>query len=193
MINFEKYQHKEISMHELIGDLGHKDLFHQTNEMVDKILDLIAGCDDRDITFTPEDPQAYDDAAATDEELTMPWTLGHVIVHTTASAEEAAAIAVELARGVPFRGGRSRSEVHWSTMKNIGQCRSRLEESRRMRIASLIMWPDEPYIENTLVNHRGEEVNAIGSFMSGLTHEVSHLVQIRAIVAQAHRFREGEM
>ena len=190
MIDFEKYQRKEISMHKLTVDLSHKDLTIQSNEMIDNIMDLIAGCEDSDVTFIPDDPHAYDNAAASDEEITMPWTLGHVIVHTTASAEEAAAIAAELARGVPFRGGRSRSEVHWSTIATIDQCHHRLEESRRMRLASLDMWPDKPDLKNFLVNHRSEEVSAIGSFMSGLTHEFSHIEQIRDIVDQAHRSRK---
>jgi hypothetical protein len=44
-------------------------------------------------------------------ELALPWTLGHVIVHITASAEESAFLAAELARGVHRRTGRSRFEV----------------------------------------------------------------------------------
>ncbi len=187
MLDFGKYQRNEITMQELIGDLGHEDLYNQTNEIIDKILTLIADCEDRDATFVPQDPHAYDNSAATDEEINMPWTLGHVIVHSTASAEEAAAVAAELARGVTFRGGRSRSEVHWSTMSTIDQCRHRLEESRRMRLASLEMWPEDPYLENVLVNYREEKVNAIGNFMSGLTHEFNHIDQIGDIVAQTRR------
>lgn len=174
-------------MAELTSEISRDDLYEQTNEMLDLLLALIDRCGDRDVTFTPDDPQAHDNAAATEDEISMPWTLGHVIVHTTASAEEAAAIASELARGVPFRGGRSRSEVQWTSMSTILQCRHRLEESRRMRLASLNMWPDEPDFENTLKNHRGEKVNAIGRFASGLTHEYSHLDQIRDIVAQARK------
>ena len=51
----------------------------------------------------------------------------------------------DLARGVAFHG-RSRSEVPWETVTTIAQCRARLEESRRMRLASLDMWPDQPYL-----------------------------------------------
>jgi hypothetical protein len=189
MINFGKYQRKEISMKELVRDLGHNDLYRQTNEMVDLVLALITGSDDYDVTFTPRDPDAFDDAAVSEKEKAMPWTLGHVIVHTTASAEESAAIAAELARGVPFRGGRSRSEVNWTTISTIDQCLHRLEESRRMRLASLDMWPDKPDLINSLVNHRSEDINAIGKFISGLTHEFSHIDQIGDIIAQAHQSR----
>ena len=72
-----------------------------------------------------------------------------MIVHTTASSEEAAFIAAELARGVEFHG-RSRSEVPWETVTTIEQCRHRLEESRRMRLATLQIWPDEPDLDNTM-------------------------------------------
>ncbi|GMQ78298.1 MAG: DinB family protein [Anaerolineae bacterium] len=173
-------------MKELIRGLSHGDLYQQTNEMVDKVLDLITGSDDYGVTFVPKDPDAFDDAAVSETEIAMPWTLGHVIVHTTASAEESAALAAELSRGVPFRGGRSHSEVHWTTITTLDQCVHRLEESRRMRLASLDMWPDKPDLINSLVNHRSEEINAIGQFMSGLTHEFSHLDQIGDIIAQAH-------
>ena len=189
MLDFGKYQRKEISLNELIGDLSHGDLYQHTNKMVNKVLALIAGSDDYDVTFTPRDPHAFDDAAVSEKEIAMPWTLGHVIVHMTASAEESAAIAAELARGVPFRGGRSRVEVHWTTISTINQCLLRLEESRRMRLASLDMWPDKPDLMNSLVNHRSEDINAIGKYMSGLTHEFSHIDQIGDIIAQAHQSR----
>src|SRR6266568_4524149 len=98
-----------------------------TNEMIDTMLDLIKDCTDSDVTFEPSDPDAYDSAAASEDELRIAWTLGHVIVHATASSEEAASIASELARGVEWHG-RSRSEVPWRTVTTIRQCRHRLEE-----------------------------------------------------------------
>lgn len=95
------------------------------------------------MTFIPVDPQAHDSAATNAEEMGIAWTLGHIIAHMTAGAEESAALAAELARGVPFHG-RSRYEVPWQTVTTMQQCRSRLEESRRMRLASLGMWPERP-------------------------------------------------
>ncbi|MCB0222682.1 MAG: DinB family protein, partial [Anaerolineae bacterium] len=77
-------------MHELYGHLTPAQLRDLTNEMIDTQLYLIAECVDQDITFIYNDPQAYDNAASTSDEVNMPWTLGHVIVHVTASAEEAA-------------------------------------------------------------------------------------------------------
>jgi hypothetical protein len=128
--------------------------------------------------------------AADPADIDLPWTLGHVIVHVTASSEEAAAMAAELARGVPHRGGRSRSEVYWETVTSIAECRHRLEESRRMRLASLEMWPDEPYLDNTFqYRPDGEPINAVGRFAGGLRHDDSHLEQIVKIIEQAHAAR----
>ena len=141
------------------------------------------------MTFEPVDPQAYDPYAATPEELHMAWTLGHVVVHNTASSEEAAALAAELARGVAYHG-RSRHEVPWTEIHTIVACRQRLEESRRMRLASLDMWPDAAHLDNQCQAWtNGPVVNAIGRFVAGLMHEESHLEQIRAIVRQARAAR----
>ena len=160
--------------------------------------DLIAGCTDADVVFVPDDPEAYDSAAATAEEVHMSWTLGHVIVHVTASAEEAAFQAAELARGVRYRQIRSRYEVPWQSVTTIAQCVHRLEESRRMRHGSLDMWPDEPFLDNTFVLKVGAsesitkdrpEVNAAAKFLLGLLHDDSHLGQIAEIVRQAKETR----
>jgi hypothetical protein len=191
MLNFQAFHNQEITFPELVAGLTRDDLRELTDEMVDTILAQIAGCVDADVTYEPVDPQAYDPYAATPEELHMPWTLGHVIVHTTASAEEAAAIAAELARGVTHHG-RSRYEVPWTEMRTSSGCRQRLEESRRMRMASLGMWPDSAYLENEYqVWADGPQVNAIGRFVLGLMHEESHLGQIGDIVRQARMARGG--
>ena len=109
-----------------------------------------------------------------------------MIVHATASSEEAAFLAAELARGVPVREGRSRYEVPWPTVTTIEQCRVRLEESRRMRRASLDMWPNPPHLANTFKSWSGDQrYNAIVRFVFGLSHDDSHLRQIAEIVRQA--------
>jgi hypothetical protein len=185
MLNFQAFHDKQITYPELVAGLTRDDLVALTDEMVDTTLALIAGCTDADVTFEPVDPQAYDPYAATPEEVNMAWTLGHVIVHNTASSEESAAVAAELARGVAYHG-RSRYEVHWTQMHTIADCRQRLEESRRMRLASLGMWPDAPHLDNEYQAWKeGPMVNAIGRFVLGLMHEESHLAQIRDIVRQA--------
>jgi hypothetical protein len=111
-------------------------------------------------------------------------------VHTTASAEESAALAAELARGVEFHG-RSRYETPWETVTTIAQCRHRLEESRRMRLMSLEMWPDQPHLDNVYEPWPGaSEVNPIGRFVLGLMHDDAHLDQIAKIVRQAKAARD---
>jgi len=189
MLDFQAFHNEEITFPELVAGLTRDDLRELTEEMIATILDQIAGCVDADVSFEPADPQADDPYAATPEELHTPWTLGHVIVHTTASAEESAAIGAELARGVTHHG-RSRYEVHWTEMRTIAGCRQRLEESRRMRLASLGMWPDSAHLDNEYQAWTdGPMVNAIGRFVLGLMHEESHLGQIGEIVRQARAGR----
>src|SRR5687768_8079740 len=170
-------------------DLPVEELRHLTNQMVDTMLSLIEGSTDEDVTREPDDPGANDPAAATPDETYMPWTLGHVIVHTTASAEESSALAAELARGVAYHG-RSRSEVPWRVVTTIEECRQRLEESRRMRLASLDMWPDKPYLDNTYSAREGAPViNAVRRFVNGLRHDESHLGQIARLVREGKEAR----
>ena len=189
MLNFQAVRDKEITLGDLVADLTRDALRDLTNEMVDTILSLIATCVDVDVTFEPIDPQASDPYADNPEDVGLAWNLGHLIVHTTASAEESAAIAAELARGVEFHG-RSRYEVPWEEMKTIEGCRQRLEESRRMRLASLEVWPQEAHLENEYAAWlNGPMVNAIGRFVLGLGHDEGHLGQIEEVVRQAQAAR----
>ncbi len=148
MLDFTPVRSKEIKISQLAANLTPADLARLTNEMIDTMRGLIAGCTDTDVTFVPNDPRANDTYAINPDEVNLSWTLGHVIVHTTASSEESAFLAAELARGVPFHG-RSRAEVSWQSVTTIAQCRQRLEESRRMRLASLALWPDPPDLDNS--------------------------------------------
>jgi hypothetical protein len=185
MLNFQAVRDKKITLAELVADLTRDDLRDLTDEMVDTMLSLIATCVDVDVTFEPIDPEAHDPFAENPEDVNLAWNLGHLIVHTTASAEESAAIAAELARGVEYHG-RSRYEVPWEEMKTIDGCRQRLEESRRMRLASLEMWPKEAHLENEYETwSNGPMVNAIGRFVLGLRHDEGHLGQIEQVVRQA--------
>jgi len=189
MLDFNAIRNNKMTFAELIADLTPDDLGDLTHEMIGTMLDRIADCVDADVAFEPLDPEAHDPWAATPEEVSLAWTLGHVIVHTTASSEESAALAAELARGVENHG-RSRYEMPWESMKSIASCRQRLEESRRIRLTSLAMWPDEPHLNNTYKPWSGApEVNAIGRFVLGLMHDDSHLGQISEIVRQAKAAR----
>jgi hypothetical protein len=122
MFDFSSIRQGTQSIVELADGLGAAELRRQTDEMIDTIRELIAECTDSDVVFLPIDPDAYDSAAATAEEVSISWTLGHVIVHVTASSEEAAFQAAELARGVRYRRLRSRYEVPWQSVTTIEQC-----------------------------------------------------------------------
>lgn len=185
MLNFDALLAGKLNLNELAADLTKADLQKETHAMIDTFLALLEGCDDTAVTHQPTDPNAYDPYATDTSETAIAWTLGHVIVHTTASSEESAALAAEMARGV-VRDGRSRSEVPWQTVTTIAQCRARLEESRRMRLASLDMWPDAPHLDQTTEPWSdADPVNAIGRYMLGLLHEYSHIAQTADIIQQA--------
>jgi len=190
MIDWTPFSTGQMTLAQFAAQFTPDDLRRFTNEMIDAQLALISDCVDADVTFVPSDPDAHDAYATDPNEVDLAWTLGHVIVHTTASAEEAAAIACELARGVPFRGGRSRYEVPWRTITTIAQCRARLEESRRMRLALLDAWPKEPHLDNTYQpTPSAEPRNAMMRFILGLKHDYDHLKQIAEIARQAKAAR----
>lgn len=186
MLDFTPVRSGQLNMGEFANRLEISELRTLTNEMIDAILAMIVDCTDADVIFVPEDPDAYDEYAEVEEDLDLAWTLGHVIVHATASSEEAAFLAAELARGVSMRVRRSRYELPWESVTTISQCRHRLEESRRMRLASLELWPDEPHLSNHYIYRRtGEKIDAKTRFVFGLMHDDSHLEQIQEIVRQA--------
>ncbi len=185
MLDFTPVRTKVRTMNQLAADLTHDELRRLTEESVDRMLELLTGGDDVKVTFVPHDPDAHDAAADETADVDLAWTLGHVIVHTTASAEEYAAMATELARGVPFHG-RPRYETPWQTITTFAQCRQRLLESRRIRMASLDMWPDEPHLDNGYVAwDTSGWVNAKGIFVWGLAHDADHLRQMTKILGQA--------
>lgn len=190
MIDFTPVREKKMSIGQLTTVLNKEDLRRLTNEMVDAMLALIADCVDADVIFQPIDPDAYDDYAEDEDEVGLAWKLGHVIVHATATAEENAFLSAEMARGVPARRRRSRYETPWEKVTTIAQCRARLEESRRMRLACLDLWPDAPHLDNVVTPWPSAgEVNAVGRFALGLWHDDDHLAQIANIVQQAKAAR----
>lgn len=190
MLDFSPVHSGQISTREFAAreNISFEDLAPLTNEMIDTMLALIAECGDADVVFVPDDPEANDAFAENMDEVNLAWTLGHVIVHTTASAEESAFLAAELARGVEWHG-RSRAEVPWQTVSTMAQCRTRLEESRRMRLATLDVWAHPPHLENTYEPAPGITHNCISRFLSGLAHDDSHLKQIENAVKQGRAAR----
>ncbi|HLZ23096.1 MAG TPA: DinB family protein [Ktedonobacterales bacterium] len=172
------------------SDVTVSDLRRLTTELIDEVQRLLRRCVDADVVFVPVDPQAHDAAASSRDEAAVAWTLGHILVHMTASSEESAALAAELARGIPYHG-RSRSEVPWQAMTTVVQCYARLEESRRMRLASLGMWPGSPHLDNVYVPLEGAQaMGPFERFLSGLKHDADHLDQVRDVASQARTFRK---
>jgi hypothetical protein len=184
MIDFTSLRDGSQPFSTLVESLTKADLYSATDEMIHTMQSIIADAIDEDVVFTPKDPNAKD-PYGTPEEDDLAWTLGHVIVHATASSEESAALALTLARGLEVEG-RSRYEVPWRSVQTISQIRQRLEESRQMRKAMLDAWPREPHLEITYTAFaRLGPMNAIGRFILGLAHDTDHLNQLRQIMQQA--------
>ncbi len=188
MLDFTPVKEGKLSYTDLTHNLTKTDLYRLTDEMIETMQAIIADAKDEDVDFVPQDPAA-NDTFGIDEEKDLVWTLGHVIVHATASSEESAALAVTLARGLPV-DGRSRYEVPWRTVHTVAQLRHRLAESRRMRHAFLDAWPDEPHLDTTYTPYpRLGTVNAVTRFVLGLSHDDSHVEQLREIMRQARAQR----
>jgi len=171
MIDFAPVRRKEKALQDLAEGVTRDELARLASEMCDIFLELIA--------------EANDTFAATAEEVNMPWTLGHVIVHWTASSEESAALALTLARGLDVTG-RSRYEVPWEQVTAAGFLRERIEESRRMQLAMLDAWPDQSHLEKTYSPREGAQpMNAVVRFLAGLSHADAHRDQVRDVLAQA--------
>lgn len=185
MLAYQRVRDGQITFGQLIEGLTRDDLRQELNAMYDEIARLITAATDADVTFQPVDPNASDPYAANAADANLAWNLGHVIVHLTASMEESAALAAELARGVDYHG-RSRAEVDWQTVHTIAFCRARLNESRRMCLAALDMWPDQPNLTLTYIPWQGAPpMNAVGRFVAGLFHAYDHLEQIADIMRQS--------
>lgn len=184
MIDFTPVRHQEVTMQQFAASLSLDDLSQWTKESIAHFLKLLDSCVDEMVTFVPHDPEADDPYAADLSDRHLAWTLGHIVVHATASAEEYAAVAAELARGVPFHG-RPRYEMPWQQVTTIAQCRQRLVESQRIRLASLSMWPDQPHLDLGYVPwEESGWVNAKGIFTWGLAHDDDHSRQVRALLPQ---------
>src|ERR1700693_5267149 len=124
MLDFTAVRNRTLSITDMARDLTRTDLQALTNEMIDTMQEITADAIDADVVFVPQDPNA-NDTFGIPEEADLAWTLGHVIVHATASSEEAAALALTLARGLPAEG-RSRYETPWRTVRTVAQLRHSL-------------------------------------------------------------------
>jgi hypothetical protein len=189
VIDFGPLRRKEVSLQDLAAGLSHSDLGRLTQEMCQSQLSAFEDARDEDVVMVPDDPEANDTFAAQAEDVGLSWTLGHVVVHTTASSEESAALALTLARGLPIVG-RSRYEVPWQQARTVAFIRHRIDESLRMRLAMLAAWPDGPDLDNFYAPYEGRPpMNALGRFIGGLAHDDSHLAQMRKIMDEARTRR----
>jgi len=188
MLDFTAFNKREQTINDVAEGLTVRDLHLLTDEMIDTIAAIIADAQDADVTFVPSDPQAKDTFGKA-EDADLAWTLGHVIVHGTASSEESAAISANLARGLVIEG-RSRYETDWQSVHTVAELQQRLDESRRMRHSFLNAWPDAPHLDVTYVPFPGYvAINAVSRFIFGLAHDDSHLEQLREIMRQTRNAR----
>ena len=189
MIDFSPITDKKINWTRFGMQFNKQDLIEQANELTDLILSLIADATDADVVFPPVDPEAHDPYAENPDDENLGWNLGHVIAHITASNEESAFLAAELARGVSFEYRRSRWEVDWETITTIEQVRHRLEESRRMLLSSLQLWPDDAHLDNFYKTDKGLKITPMVRFLLGQNHAMQHIDQIKEIIRQAYAAR----
>jgi hypothetical protein len=195
MIDFSTVDNKTQKVYDLAQGYTVEDLRHFTNESIDFMLEILRDLSDADVTFDPIDPLA-DDPYAIEGEEKIGWSLAHLVVHVTATSEEWAAYSPILARGIPYPSEpRLRYETDWRTVTSHAQCIQRLEESRRMRLAALDMWPDTPNLEvKRELSPRFAEyagpINAPAAFLFGMKHEVGHRAQFEDVRQQALAARQ---
>ena len=85
---------------------------------------------------------------------------------------------------------RPRYETPWRDMNTKARTIQRLEESRRIRLAYLDTWPDEPHLDvyrktSERFLERFGNMNATAAFLFGLMHEHGHYDQIKDVKQQA--------
>lgn len=190
LIDFSPLREDISNLPEFAARFTVADLKKATNTYIDTITALVEDLTDEQLTFDPDDPQADDPAAADPADRYIPWNLAHLVLHVTASSEEGAAFGSMQARGVMLPAGiRLRYEPDWRAVTTKQQVLQRLQESRRIRLAYLDTFPDNPQLD--LYRPLGEEsplnnkINAIGSVLFGLMHEDGHLDQMRKARRQA--------
>lgn len=187
-IDFAPVKAGELKMLQYAARFTRHDLRQATNEYLDVVLDIIGDASDAEMTFDPIDEKAHDPYAVKGEE-TIGWNLAHLVLHVTASLEEAGAWSSMLARGIPI-GGRLRYEPPWRAYTTRSQVLQRIEECRRICLAYLDTWPDDPHLNVYRVmdekyRERVGDMNAVATYLSGLRHLNNHLDQFRDVRQQA--------
>jgi hypothetical protein len=182
MIDFTAVSSGQRRISDLAADITLNGLIAATDAQIDTLITMIRDLSDAQAVFVASDQAA---------EGGVGWNAAHLIAHVTASSEESAALSSILARGIdyPFEP-RLRSETDWTTLTTTAACIQRLEESRRIRQGYLSAWPAQPRLDThrTLPAGFAEMVgpmNALGSALLGLVHEVGQFAQLREIITQA--------
>jgi hypothetical protein len=174
-IDFPALFDKRRTLVEETSAVVRSDLRGMTSDLYDRVDQLTARVSDAAVVFVAADP-AEDGAPG--------WNLAHVVVHVTAGLEENAAQGATLARGAEITG-RPRFETPWETVTTAAQVRQRLAESRRMSMAFLDAWPDQPHGDNVHEHPAFGASNAVAYHVLGLVHGRGHLAQLKEIVSQA--------
>ncbi len=190
LLDFSPVEVGDMTLYQFAQRFSLDDLRHLTNASLNTVLEILGDADDARLTHLPDDSLA-DDPYAPPEERYQGWNLAHLVVHVTASSEEWATYSALLARGIVYgREPRLRFETDWHMLKTREAVIGRIEESRRMRLASLDTWPDTPrldvfrVISERFIEKHGP-VNAKSALLYGLRHEQSHFEQIRETARQA--------
>jgi hypothetical protein len=190
-LDFSPVHNKELNLMEFARQFSLIDLQAATNTSIDFMLGIVKSLNDQQVVFIPHDPNAHDPHAVPGEEH-IGWSVAHLVVHTTASSEEWATYSSILARGIAYPAEpRLRYETNWHTVTTQAQCIQRLEESRRIRLAYLEAWPDQPDLDrqrelSPRFLERHGPINAKAAFLFGLRHEIEHHAQIQDAARQAH-------
>jgi hypothetical protein len=186
LIDFQPVFQKEKTLLDLANEYDHADLGAALNSYVDFTLQIINGVGDEQATYIPYDSHADDPHALAKADRHIGWSLVHLVMHVTATAEEAAAFSSILARGIAI-GGRLRSERNWREVTTCAEAVARLEECRRMCLAYLATWPDRPDLATVRImpeNLSWMKPNAPISFLAGLLHWHKHIEQFQQVAEQ---------
>lgn len=185
LIDFQPLFKREILPIDFAMNYSLGDLRAGICSYIDCTLQIIGSVPDALLFQIPDDPEA-DDPHASEIERHQGWSLAHQVLHVTASFEEGAAFSSILARGVVI-GGRLRYEQDWHLVNTRLEIIARLEECRRIGLAYLDTWPNQPHLETLRImpeKLNWMKVNAPTTFLHGLMHWHKHLEQFQKVADQ---------
>lgn len=187
-INYAPVRKGEMKILEFSRRYTLIDLRAEVHALYNAVEDIIKDMTDAQVTYLPYDPDANDPHAIPGEEH-IGWSLAHLVLHVTASTEEGAAFSSLLARGIPA-GGRLRYEPDWKDFTRHEQVIRRLQESRRIVLAYLDAWPNQPQFDvlrdlSPRYIEKFGQMNATATILFSLMHMDEHVAQFREAARQA--------